>query len=437
MGQANHVLEECKVYVLDYKINKQLYRLRDCLIKEYLDYLESMYNKITKNKQDLASKAVSCFILNTYSHCINKHDRVGVTLDESSYSQSLIVNGKNTGRKISYTYTRSFLDFLKLKGYINLSVGGKPEYGFYQGKWQIVSFVKSYIMFKDKLKELYSQYPLDNTDQETLTNVLILRDESKRSLTFKMNVHIKEVKNYLQRFNRFSKTVVVKGGAKVYDVQSYKVFNGTFQKGGRTQMKNSVQGLSKQERHQITIGGESVCAYDFKGFEPSLAYSMSQEIMECTDPYELDIKGYDKKVLRKFGKLAMLIMFNTDSKDIAHKALNAAVRSEFDIDSLCSSGKIPEPRIPVKFLMEELESKHHLIMDKFYKGFGVDLQYAGSLINDYVVEYMMQTYGCLVIQTHDEFIAPVNYRKELLECMKKGYEYVCGFSTNCRIVREA
>lgn len=42
-----------------------------------------------------------------------------------------------------------------------------------------------------------------------------------------------------------------------------------------------------------------------------------------------------------------------------------------------------------------------------------------------------------MIQTHDEFIAPVSYRKELLDCMKKGYEHVCGFSTNCSIVREA
>ena len=103
------------MYVLDYKINKQLYKLRDYLLKEYLDYLQGMYNNITKNKQDLASKAVACFILNTYNHCINKHERVGITLDEYSYSHSLIINGKNTGRKISYTYTRSFLDFLKLR----------------------------------------------------------------------------------------------------------------------------------------------------------------------------------------------------------------------------------------------------------------------------------------------------------------------------------
>jgi hypothetical protein len=425
------------MYILDYKINKQLYQLRDEITSEFLTYLESMYNKVTDNKRKLAKKAVGCFILNTYNNCMNNHDKVGVTLDESVYTKPFIVNGKSTGRKVSYTYTRSLLDFLVIKGYITLDIGSTPEYGFHMGKWQIISFVRSFIVFKDKLKTLYCNHPLNGDNVKTLTNVIILRNRNKESLTFKMNVHIKEVKDYLQKFNEFSKEKVVKSGDKVYDVQSYKVFNENFQRGGRTHMKNSVQGLSKQQRHSITIDNENICAYDFKGFEPSLAYSMSQENMEFTDPYELDLDGYDSEVLRKFSKLALLIMFNTESKELAHKALNSAVRAEFDVDKLCTDGKIPDSRIPVKMLMEMLEDKHHLISDKFYRGFGAELQYAGSLINDYVVESMMQNYGCLVIQTHDEFIAPAKFRKELLDCMKKAYEHVCGFSINCRIVREA
>lgn len=423
------------MYILDYKINKSLNTLRDHLTSEFLYHLEKYGNKITQNRRQISKRVVSCFLLNTYQRFIQGHYKVGVTLDESNYSKPLILNGRNTGRKVSYTYTRSFLDFLILEDYIDLEVGGKPSYGFHNGRWQIVEFSKSYVTMKDKLKNLYDEMGED-FGKEPLVNVIILRDSNKRSLTYKMNEHIKEVKNYLQEFNKFSRDKVVKIGEKEYDVQSYKVYNTSFQKGGRTHMKNSIQHLSKSTRLSAVIEGEEVCSYDFKGFEPSLAYSMSQEVMECSDPYELDIEDYDKDVLRKFCKLALLIMFNTDSKSVAHKALNSAVRAEFDVKKLYDQGKIPEEYIPVKLLMEELETKHHIIADKFYKGFGADLQYAGSLINDYIVEYMMQAHGCLVVQTHDEFMAPESFREKLVDCMYKGYEHICGSRQNCRIVKE-
>lgn len=422
------------MFQLDYKINKQLYGLRDVLLEGYIEYLRSSFANITQHKIQLASKAVSCFILNTYQCNRNKRNKVGITLDETNYSRTTIVNGKDTKRKVSYTYMRSFLDFLQVNNYITLSVGGQPEYGFHCGKWQIVDFSKSYVTLLSKLRDMYDSYPYEGVDK--LVNTIILRNEDRKSITFKMLAHIKEAKEYLDRFNEFSIKKLVTHKERRYDVQSYKVFNVNFKRGGKTFMKDSIQSLSKLDRQMIEIEGEDVCIFDFKGFEPSLAYSMSQEVMADPDPYNIEVDGYDKEILRKFCKLAMLIMLNSESKDVAHRALNMAIRDEFNVKELHEQGRIPVPHIEVKMFLEKLEQKHHLIADKFYVDFGLELQYAGSLINDYIVDHMMQTYGCLVVQVFDEFIAPRSFERELRDTMRAGYLHVCGFIDNCNIVKE-
>lgn len=423
------------MYIIDHKIKKGLHNLRDYLVSEFLTYIEDSGNKITQNKRDLSTKAISCFILNAQIQYRNCKVKIPLTLRESSYSKKVIVNGRNTNRKVSYTYTRSFIGFLQAKGYAELHVGGTPTYSFYMGKWE-AEYDTSYVTMKPKMTLLMNNL-VDVELRVERENIMILRDKNKNSVTFNHTEASRQAQNYLKRFNKFSQDKLVKLDEKEYDVQMYKVYNVTLTLGGRSFMGGSIQGLNKHDRARLEIDGERVCVYDYKGFEPSLVYSMCQEVMEMEDPYQIEMEDYDKGLLRKVGKTCLLIMLNADSKDIAHKAINAVISKEYDIGKLYRDGKIPERRIPVKLIMNMLEEMHHLISHKLYTGFGGEVQYAGGLINDYVVEYMMQNHNCLVLQVFDEFIVQNKYRKDILKCMRLGYLHVMGFDDNCNIVKEA
>lgn len=424
------------MYVIDHKINKGLYNLRDYLTSEYLDWLSQYYNKITKNKRDLAKKAVSCFLLNAYKPFTKHTSRVGLTLDEASYSNKIIVNGRNSSRKVSYTYTRSFLTFLEEKEYINLHVGGKANYEFVNDRWVFIDREKSYATLLLKITKLFESL-VEYYKSEPLTNVIFLRDKNKRNITFNIDETTKNSRDNLYNYNSFSLEHVVSCKETVYDVQMFKIYNINLLRGGRGFMKNSIQNLSSEDRKLIKIDGEDVCIFDYKGFEPSLCYTMCQEIFEGDDYYSIDdMEDYDSKTLRSICKLSLLIMFNTNSRKSAHSAINEVLATEFDIPKLYKDGKIPYKHLPVKLVLDKLEMKHHLIAHKFYCGFGNELQYAGSLIIDYVTDYMMQTYKCLVLSVFDECIAKEEFRELLYSAMVEAFESVLGFSDNCKITVE-
>lgn len=424
------------MFIIDYKINKCLHDVRDYLTSEFLTYLERYGNKITQNKRDLAKKAVSCLLLNLYTKHSTKQNALHITLDKNHYSKSVIVNGKNTGRKVSYTYMRSLLDFLEFEDYITLEKGKVNSFTFRFGYYEILDSESSKIVIKPKLTNILNNLVTD-WKQEPLSNVIRLRDINKNEITFKMKGLVREVRDYLYDFNKFSLTKVVSLRDIVYDVQMYKVYNrSSFNKGARSFMKDSIQNLSKQDRHDLVIDNIPVCAFDYKGFEPSLTYSIEQEVMECEDPYELHLDGYDDGLLRKICKTALLIMLNADSKEEAFSAINLNIAKEYNLEKLYMEDKIPSTYIPTKVIMGLLEEKHHLIAHRFYKSFGLEVQYIGSLINDFVVSYMMQNYEQLVLQVFDEFLCQNTHADKLEMAMKLAFQHVFGNDKNCKIVRE-
>jgi hypothetical protein len=424
------------MYIIDHKINKSLYRLRDHITSELLDWMYGYGNEITQHKRGLAKKAVSCFLLNAYKPYTNSLERVGLTLDRTSYSNKVVVNGKNSNRKVSYKFTRILLTFLEQREYISLYVGGKVNYEFIKNKWVFIDREKSYATLLVKLINLFNEL-VTNYKPTPLSNVIILRDKDKKSLTFKLDDTTKDIRGYIYGYNSFSLGYTVSCRETLYDVQIFKIFNVVLGKGGRSFMKDGIQNLSSEERKLIEIDGESVCIFDYKGFEPSLCYTMCQEVFEGDDYYSVDgMEEYDPVLLRSICKLSLLIMFNTQSRRSAQSAINEVLAKEFDVPNLYKKGKIPYKHIPVKVILELLESKHHLISHKFYCGFGNELQYAGSLIIDYVTDYMMQSHKCLVLTVFDECIAKEEFRELLYSTMVEAYDHVLGFSDNCKITVE-
>lgn len=422
------------MYVLDYKLDKSLNGLRDELLSSYLDWLSQYYNSITENKRKLANKAISCFINNAYPKHNLGRDIVGLTLRESSYSKSLVVNGRDTKRKISYTYTRSFINYLVEVGYIDLYVGGQPEFQFIYGQWELLGHETSYATLLKKFKDLIDRYVKTEVDIKPITNVIILRNNKKQAIPFRMDDDLREIKNNLQEYNKFTLNYIVTCFLTVYDVQVYKIFNETFKSGGRSFMSQSIQSLSSEDRKHVKIEGEPVAIFDYKGFEPSILYTMCQVVYEGEDYYQLDtMKEYDPALLRKLVKVCMLIMFNSRSRAGAITSINKEIAAKFNTEDLYKKGKIPRRLIPVTVLVEQIELKHQPISKWFYVSYGEMLSNAGAYIADYVTSYMMQNYKTLAIPVFDEFIVQDKYRKELHDVMLEAFEAVLGFNDNCRL----
>lgn len=423
------------MYVLDYKLDKRFEDLRDNLLSGYLDWLSRYYNSITENKRNLARRAVSCFINNAYPKHNLDRDMVGLTLDENSYSKSLIMNGKDTKRKVSYTYTRSFLTYMVETGLIELHIGGTPEFEFIYGQWELTGYDVSYATLLDPIRNMFNTYVTSKSNKiKPLTNVIILRNNKKESIPFKMIDEVREIKTNIQEYNKFTLNYVVTCFLKVYDVQLYKVYNESFKAGGRSFMSESIQSLSGEDRKHIKIEGKSVAIFDYSGFEPSILYSMCQYVYEDEDYYTLDtLKDYDPDTLRKIVKICMLIMFNSNSRRSALTSINIEVSKKFNTEELFKEGKIPRKVIPVSVIVEQIELKHKPVSDWFYKSFGEMLANAGSYITDYIICYLQQNYHTLAIPVFDEFIVQEQYREELRDVMLEAFEAVLGFNDNCRI----
>ena len=101
----------------DYKISKRYTNASEDLLSEWKKYL-GMFSelKLTKNKLDKMDKAVRCFLYNLCKFKTSTVKEMDVCLKESEYSKPLIYNGTLVNRKVSYSFSRMFIDFLVATG---------------------------------------------------------------------------------------------------------------------------------------------------------------------------------------------------------------------------------------------------------------------------------------------------------------------------------
>jgi len=428
------------VFIIDHKLPKNLNKIRDVLSLEFEEYLGNNFVNVTRNKKDLIKKSISCFLLNANNSVLKNSKTFGIIIHPEKFSQKVIVNGRDTGRKVSHKYFRSFLDFLVFEDYGLLDKGGEyTGHSIVNGKLVYDKFTSSRFTLNTKFLNLYKDLVKRSDNFELISNVLVLRGSDKENKTFKITHKEKEKVKYLNSYNRFSLTTPVTAGDKKLDIQLYKVANEDFESGMRSFTVGEYQSMSKQERSSVLIGGEPTVCYDFKGFEPSLAYSVNQEIMECDDPYhieELLELGYEEELCRKLVKKILIICLNTKDKKEAKLAINCMLSEEFNIKKLYEKGKIPEKNIHINTFIEAILDKHYLISDCFFSAKGLSLQAVGAAINDYVLDHLMQNYKILCLQVHDDFRVAQEYENTLPLVMEQAYEHVLGFSDNCKIVKE-
>lgn len=409
-------------------------------IEDFMDYLI----KSEKVKSRTASRYQSCcvvswvFFYNCYLHTLANKTKVMLTFDKSSYRKAHIVNGSETKVKVSYQFTRWFLDYLSENNLGGYELGGAEfESRKVNGQWKyfMVDTKPSIYTIPDKI----SQDMMDiksNIGYIMEKNVIVLRGKDGKDITFRLDEYRKYIRELMLNYNKIGveSSIVNSGTGKDYLIQLTKIYNTNFDKGGRM-YDMGIQSLSKQERKALTINGNETCIFDYKAFETSLIYSMQGESL-LSDPYQIHIKGYDDKILREVGKMIMTRIYYCKNSVELRESVNSDLKDKFNLDKLVSEGKIPEKRIPTGYIIDKLVEKHECIMEHFYLNSDYDPSNLGSLVIDYILDYMMQNHKCLVIPVFDEIICDVKYEYEIQKVMKLAYSHVVGSEGNCMIVRE-
>lgn len=427
-------------YDLDTKVNKIIKDYSKTYLKPFLKYIVSKgeISSITNTRVQMATVALNVFMNNCYLHAIHHKNKLPIPLDKNVYSTGFIVNGRQMKDKVSYQYTRWLLDFVQHQGLGTYELGSR-EYTCHiinnKHQMKITDKVTIFKMMDDFKKELLELKDKIGFIQKK--NVISLRDANGNPVKFKPNKYQVYMHNVVDRINSDAITIPI---GKVNDsdfdtrMQLEKIWNITKERNGKMYTVE-LQSMPKKERLLLTIDKEPVVCLDYKCFETSLLYTMVGEKL-VGDPYQVYIDGYDNKLLRDVGKMVMTRIYYAEDEFQLRSSINFDIANDYDLDKLVGEKKIPTRRIPVSYIVKELMNRHECVSEYFFGKGDVDPANLGSLVIDYVMDYMNQNYSEIVIPVYDEIICKESYEEIVTKLMREAFIHVVGTDSNCVIVAE-
>ncbi len=192
----------------------------------------------------------------------------------------------------------------------------------------------------------------------------------------------------------------------------HRVFNGTFELGGRF-FGPWWQQTPSAERLAIKINGEPVVELDFQAMNLHLAYSLAgstawDRFPESTDPYMLP--GY-KKEHRTALKMAFLFCLNSKSPEQAVKVIRSdAAREGYSIRGL-----------NLKAMVAKIRSRHPCLDGLLFGRSGLKLMALESRITERILSWCLQREICS-LNIHDGYVVPASRAEELCEGMRLAFD---------------
>lgn len=424
------------MYLLDWKIPRRLYGIRDELFEVYLDSGQGdVCTPKTKGQILTANNALSCFVYNASYHVSRGDYQFNIPLSKRHYSRPLIYNGNHVkGRKVSYKWTKNILDWMTTYNLIELSVGSVETYKD-NGSRLIPDKVKrSSVTLSDGLVSQLK--PVSSIEhQEILKNVLELRDDSGDLVPYRRYDKQEKLVSLLNTYNMVANVSDITVDSKDFHVQLKKVFNNDWSSGGRSYLVGAAitsELLKKENRGKVLIGGEKTTELDYKALHASIIAELEGHAFSGTfDPYGIRIEGYDDGCLRQIAKLAMLILINSDSSRQASQALSFEMFNKLPLQVWKDRGLIPDPVESKRVISKIYE--HNTYAVKWYgERKGLYLQNIDSRILDIVIDYWSQR-GVMVLPIHDSNVIQDKYVDEAREVMYYAYEKVLGSKINCKV----
>ncbi|GAA2553817.1 hypothetical protein GCM10010409_31170 [Mycolicibacterium diernhoferi] len=252
----------------------------------------------------------------------------------------------------------------------------------------------------------------DDLDGEDISD---LKDYSDTDEVAKMRVQVEVINTSLGTLD-----VWVGSGQTFGTVRGRRIFNGTFDRGGRFYLQgDSVQNMPRRHRAwvRLQLDGElrDTVELDYKSLHPVMAYTQMGLPIPVGDLYE--IEGYDRDVVKR----AFLIMLNARDLPSAMKALTHHLRTYAEHRTLCgiesSSGKLP--RIVAEYIVEAIAEKHEPIKELFGSDCGARFMRTDSDMAIQVMLQMIEKTGRCPLPVHDSFIVVTEDQEDLQATMLK------------------
>jgi len=436
------------VYLVDYKIPKYLDTVVDIVFNSYLEeYGEIVFKSLTTAKKTKIRQAISCFCYNSVYNLAFGKSVFDIPLDNAVYSKPLIYNCTKINRKVSYTYTKSILDWLHSTGRIRLTKGGVTEWYVENGVFTPKSFQSSSVQLSEYMIELFNDVA-EKRRLNTTPSVIEVRDSDGTTITKRLGNDERLAVRNLNTYNALARSVTIGVGERVLDVQLKKVFNNSsFELGGR----NYVVGagvITREDRSILTIDGEDTVELDFKALHPRMAATLDGIILDKDfDPYSIEVSNMEPQVARYFGKWAVLILLNTGmnvgangkfSFNTARKALISQLRGREEVDYANrvltlkgTSYKLPD-FIDYSDIIQKCLERNDYIRLWFTESSGLRLQNYDSKIMDLIISRFNEM-GEVIIPVHDSIVVKKKLSEVAIEIMTGSFKEVLGNTHNCII----
>jgi len=436
------------VYLVDYKIPKYLDTVVDIVFNSYLEeYGEIVFKSLTTAKKTKIRQAISCFCYNSVYNLAFGKSVFDIPLDNAVYSKPLIYNCTKINRKVSYTYTKSILDWLHSTGRIRLTKGGVTEWYVENGVFTPKSFQSSSVQLSEYMIELFNDVA-EKRRLNTTPSVIEVRDSDGTTITKRLGNDERLAVRNLNMYNALARSVTIGVGERVLDVQLKKVFNNSsFELGGR----NYVVGagvITREDRSILTIDGEDTVELDFKALHPRMAATLDGIILDKDfDPYSIEVSNMEPQVARYFGKWAVLILLNTGmnvgangkfSFNTARKALISQLRGREEVDYANrvltlkgTSYKLPD-FIDYSDIIQKCLERNDYIRLWFTESSGLRLQNYDSKIMDLIISRFNEM-GEVIIPVHDSIVVKKKLSEVAIEIMTGSFKEVLGNTHNCII----
>jgi hypothetical protein len=276
----------------------------------------------------------------------------------------------------------------------------------------------------NKLQKLFETYGINQSDIliDTKKDLIILRDESKRPVSYPDTPFTLSARENLKKINELSAyhSIVDGKGLHIHRKAQHRVFNRDFQHGGRF-YGGEWQSLSGNDRLKLKIDNSPMLEYDFDEYHPTILYAISDIPIEG-DLYSLN--GYSPES-RPFFKFVMLALINTNNKTEAKKAIQWEV-NKWKIRKPKEATNISDP-------INDFIDKHEPIAHLFCSDMGLQLQRLDSDICESVQMHFYQR-DILALGVHDSFIIRQDYGKMLCEIMEE--VFFNKFNKKCKITKK-
>lgn len=392
--------------------------LNKCFESIWAQVLEN-YKSKTKRIRNIKQRRDACFqILNNLfkAQYLTMNPWVGYSRDKNQYSK-VSYRGRMNLKYVSFVETVDYL--------INLGFISHKDNIHYPG-YSFSSRMKA----SKKLISIFDSLNLNNlvnlfsTPKEL--DVIKLKDENKKDVTYRTTKEIKKMREHLILINKKNISsrialdmtdekyheLIVRLNKDKYRVDSFPDFtaktlhrvfnNSSFKQGGRF-YGGWWQSIPREFRKYITIDYKPTEEVDFSGHHLRILYAIENVEFNDADPYKVHDKARNTQDLRNDRKLGTLIMLNCTSE----------AKAKHTIQSLGISN--------VYKLMNEIIEKHQPICHCFFKGIGNTLMNEDSKIAELVMLKMVKL-GHTVLPIHDSFIVRNSASKELETLMKEEFK---------------